>query len=763
MEKKKKLFYSFLNATLCDRGERKKFNVLFNIPIYDKAKFIFGHIEEISPKNTQNLMTIFSGYFIFWFALLNFADTIFRDFKKNYLVSENFYRNNLYDNLLNIDTFYYFFKFYFEDFFKLNSYFYNLSESYIYDLNFEEQYIYIYNLYFYHSLDRFYLLFNMDALKYEHDKSLTLEKHWDKIPKKILSHFDYNLLGYCNNFFNSFYIIESFKTFNSINGFWINYDFFDIYYLYNNGVSVLDYYIEKKEIELKSKEYDLMPFVLINTRLEEKLDKFSILLRKFKLTLALDFFLVFNFYSLYLRRLRYNYYMRNLPILNEFTGIKHLYVLVNNPFGKNRTKIDILRFQKLFTINYYKDHISQRNFNKKFKLFLSDFTRRKRFYEYNKKLNKFIFKLLLKNKFINFYFKLRDTEYKGLKELSHSPSKFLIYNFLYDSINELLDFLLFSTSFKLLMKFKSVFKFALEGSTYLELCDFVDVIYMSPMPIIKYYFDLQIDLFNEIYEDIYYKNFIMPNFFKDFYNLYKNSNYYFFYLKLSSFFIKLYTLVICGIDLLFFQVYQKNFFYKWTWPYIFLLYYACIFFVYYTVENLNKISYKFIKKIDLLMLRLNWRFNISPYIDYPDRQIPMFFYSHGLVNAINTNRLHNLYNKTLFYFKYNNIKAIHDNFKYSLFLKNIYFPLLYENIEYSLIFFFLNLERILKLLKITWYESTSERLNTTFIYRYYYLTIILDHDRYKDWFDDWSKREFWIFYYWKQYEGYEFYKKRDYL
>jgi hypothetical protein len=65
MEKKKKLFYSFLNATLCDRGERKKFNVLFNIPIYDKAKFIFGHIEEISPKNTQNLMTIFSGYFIF--------------------------------------------------------------------------------------------------------------------------------------------------------------------------------------------------------------------------------------------------------------------------------------------------------------------------------------------------------------------------------------------------------------------------------------------------------------------------------------------------------------------------------------------------------------------------------------------------------------------------------------------------------------------------------------------------------------------------
>src|ERR1043165_8436784 len=102
-----------------------------------------------------------------------------------------------------------------------------------------------------------------------------------------------------------------------------------------------------------------------------------------------------------------------------------------------------------------------------------------------------------------------------------------------------------------------------------------------------------------------------------------------------------------------------------------------------------------------------------------DVNISVFFYTHGLVNAINISRLHNLYNKTLYYFKYNNLQTIHENFKYSIYLKNFYFTLLYENLEYSLIFIFFNLDRILKLFKIKFYESTSERLNVSFIYQYY--------------------------------------------
>jgi hypothetical protein len=63
--KNKKKFYSFLNATLSGRGERIKFDVLFNIPIYDKKNFVFGHIEDVTPKNLQTLFIIFNGYYIF--------------------------------------------------------------------------------------------------------------------------------------------------------------------------------------------------------------------------------------------------------------------------------------------------------------------------------------------------------------------------------------------------------------------------------------------------------------------------------------------------------------------------------------------------------------------------------------------------------------------------------------------------------------------------------------------------------------------------
>jgi hypothetical protein len=111
--------------------------------------------------------------------------------------------------------------------------------------------------------------------------------------------------------------------------------------------------------------------------LDERLDLFSVDLEDFRLTISLDFFLVFNFYTIYLRRLRFNYYMRNLIILNEYTSLKHLFILVNNPFGKNMTQVDILEYQKIYTVEHYDENISQESFNQKFKFFLSKFSSRK--------------------------------------------------------------------------------------------------------------------------------------------------------------------------------------------------------------------------------------------------------------------------------------------------------------------------------------------------------------------------------------------------
>jgi len=100
-------------------------------------------------------------------------------------------------------------------------------------------------------------------------------------------------------------------------------------------------------------------------------------LENFRLMISLDFFLVFNFYTIYLRRLRFNYYMRNLTILNEYQSLKYLFILVNNPFGKNKTQVDILEYQKMYTIEHYDENTSQEIFNQKFKFFLSKFIRRK--------------------------------------------------------------------------------------------------------------------------------------------------------------------------------------------------------------------------------------------------------------------------------------------------------------------------------------------------------------------------------------------------
>jgi hypothetical protein len=132
------------------------------------------------------------------------------------------------------------------------------------------------------------------------------------------------------------------------------------------------------------------------------------------------------------------------------------------------------------------------------------------------------------------------------------------------------------------------------------------------------------------------------------------------------------------------------------------------------------------------MYHLNWKNNISPYVDYFNSNISIYFYTHGLVDAINASRLDNLYHKTVFFFKYNKFKTLHENFKYSIFLKNLYFVLLQYNTEYTLIYFFFFFERILNSFENLFYEKLSERLKATFKYRYYYLTIILDHDRYKD-------------------------------
>src|SRR5688500_14764450 len=72
--------------------------------------------------------------------------------------------------------------------------------------------------------------------------------------------------------------------------------------------------------------------------------------------------------------------------------------------------------------------------------------------------------------------------------------------------------------FKLLMNFRSVYKFMLVNSTYNKLDEFVNTIYLLPHAVLRLYQFLNVRLLYKFCMDIYINNFCQLYFFKDFYN-----------------------------------------------------------------------------------------------------------------------------------------------------------------------------------------------------------------------------------------------------
>jgi len=81
--------------------------------------------------------------------------------------------DKFYLTLYNIDMFYYFFNKYFEEFFLFSDIIKDIQISYIMDLYNKMYLIDIYNINCFYYLDFFYVLFNIEDIKYEHDKCLT--------------------------------------------------------------------------------------------------------------------------------------------------------------------------------------------------------------------------------------------------------------------------------------------------------------------------------------------------------------------------------------------------------------------------------------------------------------------------------------------------------------------------------------------------------------------------------------------------------------
>jgi hypothetical protein len=165
-ENKDDIFYSYLKKPLVPVGFRKKFNFLYNNAgnYIKNSRFKFSKFT--SKNNLKVIEIIYNGYILLLLGILY----MFEYFEKN---NNNSYRQELYQYFLDKETTYFFFKIFFEQYFFKNEKFIELLDCYMCDNLYKDVLLNIFNIKCLNSLDYFFVVLNIDEIKYEHDKCLT--------------------------------------------------------------------------------------------------------------------------------------------------------------------------------------------------------------------------------------------------------------------------------------------------------------------------------------------------------------------------------------------------------------------------------------------------------------------------------------------------------------------------------------------------------------------------------------------------------------
>jgi hypothetical protein len=101
--------------------------------------------------------------------------------------------------------------------------------------------------------------------------------------------------------------------------------------------------------EVFSKRYNEFLLMLSSNNNINKLNYYDNIMdiRSFMIKIPHLFFVLYSFYTIYYRNFRYNLYIRSYYFFEEYTCKKKYFILHNNPYGKNKTKITFWRYQKL--------------------------------------------------------------------------------------------------------------------------------------------------------------------------------------------------------------------------------------------------------------------------------------------------------------------------------------------------------------------------------------------------------------------------------
>lgn len=771
-------FCSFFTNSLLPRKISKKFDKFYILRNNKKDYINFGFSRELSEHNIMVIEVIFTGFLIFYFALYNIYD-----FLDSYQLDNK--REDLIKQIFNINIFYQIYNLFFFDYFLSNDLIQDITISFKFDKEYYYTFINYYNLNLWPFLSISDIILNFEKYKYEEDFILYGEEKANK-NKLLIDIFNYDFLNYQYDLYFIYCIYEFFNIFTFTNFVFhdLNFEFFNKILVYqdnfldNAGLYDASFFRYKSVLKLKKKEWCINEYFLNHLytsfcldylkkkkkkRIEAIINRqkflyidYSMLkknnLKNFNLkNFILDYkfyyikmpaviFLLYSWYAIYFKRVRYNNYIIAHKFFQEYPSRMNYFIWLNNTRSSNLWKYAPLKFQKLFTVYHYKSYVEINLFNEFFYFYFGLKTRLKKFINNNNIWLKQSYFNLTNNILVKQLIKDQNLV-KNKFDISLVFNEYLTNNaYNYEMLEAYTLFM--NTP---IVKFET--KFCLGRLGYWEYDEMLETVFtfINDQRRLQYYMKKRLvaTLYFSIYNN-YYNNYYNLYFIKDFYN-YKNLNDMIKYKKIFTFYNKLIYIVFFFLDPFFFKYFWKRCFpkkwnklwkiYEFVWKNIFLVKF------FYGVEKFGQLEFS-IKKYSFFMFFLNWR------IDTGSSMLKNFWYSdiisynNIIINLIYKNRFIELVkqiNALWKKYKINNwYKFVY--FIYLVNLKNFYFDLLYENIEYGLIFFFFNIQKNLNNLFFCDFEQSKNIIFYNYIYRFYVLVILFQNRYYDNWFYDWKKR-----------------------
>jgi len=624
---------------------------------------------------------------------------------------------------------------YFNDFiyYIIKGYDYLVSSIFFFN-NYYNNLINYYNIFLFCSLNIFYFINNLEDIKFEHEKTFIIKEKWKNIRIFIFKYLNINIFN--EIFYISFFTLSIYEYYilpNQYNIHYITFKFFDYW---------VDYIIEKNYNTYKKKKEN---FKFKNKSLK---NLYINIFKKnfFSIRIYYNLFISNIDYFIFIKDFTYNYYIRNYNYFFEFTSQKKIFLKYNNPASVNKGSLTIWDYDKL-----YKKYILflPNNINNDFNLF--NIKSEEIFFNFYKKNEFNISNSFFKDFNIKFLYKLKTSNY-----FFHSINKFFNFN--------LIDFFNFKNrleSYKDVMAIKSVYEYRFANSSFKVMDEFIVTIFKTPLENFIYFDDLYKNINNNIIINIFKT--IGNNFFlKDMYNINNLKNFKN-YLQFLKFFSRIFKL----------RIYFFKF--EFLWNLIEEekkenLLKIDVFSKFYDILEEKKIFY-LIQKFRRKKLYKKWGlknfFNIIKYntMFYLDIYSIHILYSGWLYEIIFFFRY--IYYVQI-YNKFVHIFNVFNNYKYLISLKDFFFQLFYENIDYSLIFLFFFIKKI-KLYNNYRYINIKNKIINNFIYRKYTYNAWLEYTYYNDLFDDlyfFSKENYsnklskWILrYFYKNAELYMFYSE----